>query len=166
MYSLNLLLWSVKRDKLFKQINEPLYACKSWKLKGFYYFGDRLNASGRREATVTARTRVGWKKFRECGEILFGKRFSLWMKGKIYKSYVRSAMLYGSKTYLRKNKIAVLRRAARSMVRAMCSVKLVDKRNTEELMDMLGLKEAADKLARANGTRWYGHVLRQPEEMF
>ena len=47
----------------------------------------------------------------------------------------------------------------------MCGVKLVDKRNTEELMDMLGLKEAADKqLARANCMRWYGHVLRQPEE--
>ena len=24
--------------------------------------------------------------------------------------------------------------------------------------------EAADKLARANGVRWYGHVLRQPEK--
>ena len=46
----------------------------------------------------------------------------------------------------------------------MCGVKLVDKGNTEELMNMLGLKEAADKLARANGVRWYGHVLRQPEE--
>ena len=29
---------------------------------------------------------------------------------------------------------------------------------------MLGLKEAADMLARANGVRWYDHVLRQPEE--
>ena len=46
----------------------------------------------------------------------------------------------------------------------MCGVKLVDKRNIVELMDMLGLKEAADKLARANGVRWYGHVLRRPEE--
>ena len=46
----------------------------------------------------------------------------------------------------------------------MCSVKLVDKRNTEELMDMLRLKKPADKLARTNGVRWYGHVLRQPEE--
>ena len=36
------------------------------------------------------------------------------------------------------------------MVRMMHSVKLVDK-NTEELTDMLGLKEAADKLARENG---------------
>ena len=50
------------------------------------------------------------------------------------------------------------------MVRAMCSIKLVEKRNTVELMDMLGVKEATDKLARVNGVRWYGHVLRQPEE--
>ena len=46
----------------------------------------------------------------------------------------------------------------------MCGVKLVDKKNTEEIMDMLGLKKTADKLARVNGMRWYGHVLRQPEE--
>ena len=45
----------------------------------------------------------------------------------------------------------------------MCGVKLVDRKNTEELMDMLGLKEAADKLTRVNGVRRYGHVLRQPE---
>ena len=46
----------------------------------------------------------------------------------------------------------------------MCSVKLMDKRNTVELMDMLGLKEAADKQAKANSVRKYGHALRQPEE--
>ena len=51
-----------------------------------------------------------------------------------------------------------------ALVRAMCSVKLVDKRNTVELMDMIALKEAADKLAMGNGVRWFGHVLRQPEE--
>ena len=65
---------------------------------------------------------------------------------------------------LRENKVVILRRAKRSMVRVMCGVKLVNKRNTEELMDMLGLKEAPDNLARANGVRWYGHVLRRPEE--
>ena len=128
-------------------------------VKGFCYLSDRLNASGGCEAAVTSRTRVGWKKFRECGEILFGKRFSLRMKGKIYKSYVRSAMLCGSVLFG-----AILRRTERSMVRAMSGVKLVDKKNTEELMDMLRLKEAADKLARANGMRWYGHVLKPPKE--
>ena len=109
--------------------------------KRFCYFGDRLNASGGCEAAMTARTRAEWKEFRECGEILFEKRFSLWMKGKVYKSYVRSPILYGSEKWsLRENKAAILRRVERSMVRAMCGVKLVDKRNTEELMDMLGLK--------------------------
>ena len=74
---------------------------------------------------------------------------------------MRSAILYGSESWcLRKNKVAILRRAERSMMRAMCGAKLLDKRNTVELMDMLGLKEAADKLVRTNGVRWYGHVLR------
>ena len=36
-------------------------------VKGFCYLGNRLNAGGECEAAVTARTRVGWKKFRECG---------------------------------------------------------------------------------------------------
>ena len=61
---------------------------------------------------------------------------------------------------LRENKVAVLRRAERSIVSTMCNVKLEDKRNTAKLINMLELKEAADKLARANGVRWYGHVLK------
>ena len=59
----------------------------------------------------------------------------------------------GKNWCLKENEVAILRRTERSMVRAMCSVKLVDKRNTKKLMDMLGLKEAADKLARANSVR-------------
>ena len=69
-------------------------------------------------------------------------------------------MLYGSKTgCLRENEIAILKKAERYIVKVMCSVKLVDKRNTEELMDMLVLKEAADPLERVNGVRWYSDVL-------
>ena len=37
--------------------------------------GDRLNASGGCETTVTSRVRVGWMKIRECGELLRGRRF-------------------------------------------------------------------------------------------
>ena len=46
-------------------------------VKGFCCLSNRLNASGECEAVVTARTRLGWKRFRECDEILSGKRFSL-----------------------------------------------------------------------------------------
>ena len=67
-------------------------------MKSFCCLGDRLNARGGNEAAVTARTRIGWIKFRECGELLYGRKFSLKMKGRIYQSCVRSAMLYGSET--------------------------------------------------------------------
>ena len=68
-------------------------------VKDFCYLGDRQNASGGCETAVTARVRIGWMKFRECGELLFGRRFSLKMKGMVYRSSVRSAMLYGSETW-------------------------------------------------------------------
>ena len=79
-------------------------------------------------------------KFRECGELLFG-RFSVKMKGMVYRSCVRSAMLYGSETWcLRENGMIILR-TERAMARSMCGVKLVDGENTKDLMKMLGLKE-------------------------
>ena len=61
-------------------------------VKGFCYFGDRLNASGGCETAVTSRVRIAWIILRECGELLCGRRFSLKMKGMVYCSCVRSEM--------------------------------------------------------------------------
>ena len=61
-------------------------------MKSFCYLGDRLNASGESEAAVTARTRIGWIKFRDCRELLHGRQFSLKIK-EFVKSCVRSAIL-------------------------------------------------------------------------
>ena len=69
------------------------------RLKGFCYVGDRLNASGGCEAVVTVRVRIGWVRFRKCGELLLRNRFPLRMKGKVYRYCVRSAILYGSEAW-------------------------------------------------------------------
>ena len=71
-------------------------------------------------------------------------------------------MLYGSETIIgvRENEMAILRRTERAMVRAMCGARLMEKKRTEDLMEMLGLKETAVQMAKANGVRWYWHVLR------
>ena len=45
----------------------------------------------------------------------------------------------------------------------MCVVKLLDRKNSDELMDMLGIKEFLDRIAKASSMRWYGHVLRKDE---
>ena len=55
-------------------------------VKSFCYLGDRLNASGESEAAVTAKTKNGWIKFRKCGKLLYRRKFSLKMKGRIYQS--------------------------------------------------------------------------------
>ena len=123
-------------------------------VSGFCYLGDRVNAGGGCEAALTARARIGWVKFRECGELLNSKRFSLKLKGMVYWSCVRSA---------RENEMAILRRTERAMVRVMCGAKLMEKKRTEDLMEMLGLKETAVQMAKANGVRWYRHVLRRDD---
>ena len=127
----------------------------------FTYLGDKFNATGGCKTAVTARSRIGWMKLRKCSsELLEGRRFSLKMKGKIYKSCVRSAMLYGSEAWcLREKEMAILRRTERAMIRAMCGVKLLDRRNSEELMDMLGLKESLDRMAKASSILYGGTVM-------
>ena len=59
-------------------------------LRKLSYLGDRLSAGGGCEA---ARTRCEWVAF---SELLYGRRFPLWLKGAAYKSYAWSALLYGS----------------------------------------------------------------------
>ena len=47
---------------------------------------------------------------------------------------------------------------------AMCGVKLMDRKKSDKLMEMLGLEGRVEQLAKANGVRWYGHVLRREDD--
>ena len=83
----------------------------------------------------------------------------------VYQSCVKLAMLYGSETWcLRESEMAILRRTEKAMVRSMCGVKLMDRKNMEELIEMLGLKKTLHRMAKANGVRWYGHVIRRDDD--
>ena len=63
-------------------------------------------------------------------------------------------MLYGSETWsLRENEMAILRRTEKAMMRAMCGVKIIEKRRSQKLLSCLGLKDTLDGLARASGVR-------------
>ena len=49
--------------------------------------------------------------------------------------------------------MAVLRRTERAKVRVVCATKLMEKKRTEDLMEMLGLKETVGQMTRAKGVR-------------
>ena len=46
-------------------------------VRKFAYLVDRVGAGGGSEKAVTAGIRCGWVEFREFGEFLYGRRFSL-----------------------------------------------------------------------------------------
>ena len=41
--------------------------------------------------------------------------------------------------------------------------KLADRKNIKDMMDVLGLNQTKDKMAKASGVRWLGHVLRKED---
>ena len=63
-------------------------------VNGFCYLRDRLNATGDCVAVVTARVRIGWVRFRECGKLLLGNRFPLKMKDKVYRCSATQVQQY------------------------------------------------------------------------
>ena len=55
--------------------------------------------------------RCWWVTFMECGELLYGRRFHLKLKGAVCKSFVRPLTLYGNEaSCLRENEMGILRR--------------------------------------------------------
>ena len=52
-----------------------IFSLLSKTVREFTYHGDRVNVDGGCEAAVTARTGCGWVSFRECSELLYGRRF-------------------------------------------------------------------------------------------
>ena len=57
--------------------------------------------------------------------------------------------------------MAILIRTEKAIMKAMCGVKLIKKRRSQELKSLLGLKNTLDGLARASEVQWYEHVLRR-----
>ena len=64
------------------------------------HLGDRVSGGGENEAVENAKMGVSvCLKPRECGELLYDRRFSIKLKGAVYRSYLRPAILHGSEAW-------------------------------------------------------------------
>jgi hypothetical protein len=70
------------------------------RVESYVYLGNKLNAGGGCLNAVTSRVRVGWMKFRELHGVLCGRKWSVKMKGRVYRACVRAAMVYGGETWV------------------------------------------------------------------
>src|SRR5260221_5745746 len=87
--------------------------------------GDMIGAGGGAVDALRARVRCAWAKFKELAPILTSRGASFKVKGKVYKAFVQSVLVYGSQTWpMKVDDLGRLQRTESMMVRCMCGVTL------------------------------------------
>lgn len=66
------------------------------RVEQFKYLGSIITTDNNINADMDNRIRCGWQKFTACKEILLDKRVPVRLKGRILKTVVRPAILYGA----------------------------------------------------------------------
>ena len=64
----------------------------------YKYLGSTVQESGGCEREVKKRVQAGWNKWRKVSEVICDRRLPARVKGKVYSSVVRPAMVYGIET--------------------------------------------------------------------
>jgi exonuclease III len=130
----------------------------------FTYLGSVFTKDGKLENDVEHRIKVGWLKWRALSGVLCDSKVPVRTKGKVYKTAVRPAMLYGSECWaLRRQEEQRLHVAEMKMLRWAAGVTRLDKIRNEYVRGSLKVAPVGEK-ARESRLRWYGHVCRRGED--
>ncbi|XP_060067396.1 uncharacterized protein LOC132547631 [Ylistrum balloti] len=124
----------------------------------FCYCGDMLSSGDGCELAVTTRCKSLWEKFRELLRMLTSKYLPITTRGRLYSTYIRPMLLYGSDTWA--VTAATLKRFRcndRVMLRWICLVKPKDNVPIEFLLDQLDIKDISEIL-QTSRLRWFDHV--------
>ena len=68
-------------------------------VENFCYLGNMIQRDGGCDLAVRERVRKGWVKFRELSGILCNRRLALKWRGVVYRTCVRTAMMYGCENW-------------------------------------------------------------------
>ncbi|CAK1582117.1 unnamed protein product [Parnassius mnemosyne] len=128
----------------------------------FKYLGSVLTADVNIDAYVTHRINAAWLRWRTLSGILCDSRMPIQLKGKIYKTAVRSAMLYGAECWADK-KIQKMHTNKMKILRWSAGVTKLDKVRNVYIRGAFKVTPIVDKMVESR-MRWYGHVIRREEE--
>ena len=125
------------------------------------YLGATLVENGDLDAEMTHRIQTGWQNWKRVSGILCDRRISLRVKGKVYKTVVRPAMMYGAETWaVKKAQEKKLDVAEMRMLRWMSGVAKLDRIRNERIIGTTMVGEISKKVQESR-LKWYGHVLRR-----
>ena len=133
-------------------------------MENFCYLGDMIQEDGGCDLAVRDRVRKGWVKFRELSGILCNRRLALKWRGAVYRTCVRTVMMYGCENWPLKENEETLARAERRMIRMICGVTVWNRERAEDSREKLGLVDDIVVGVRKDRLRWAGHGLRRDKE--
>ncbi|KAK3562946.1 hypothetical protein QTP86_011695 [Hemibagrus guttatus] len=131
------------------------------KVQEFKYLGSTVQSNGECGKEVKKRVQAGWNGWRKVSGVLCERKISARIKGKVYRTVVRAAMLYGLETVsLRKRQESELEVAELKMLRFSLGVTRLDRIRNEYIRGTAHVGRLGDKVREA-GLRWFGHVQRR-----
>ncbi|KAK3555247.1 hypothetical protein QTP86_011809, partial [Hemibagrus guttatus] len=134
------------------------------KVQEFKYLGSTVQSNGECGKVVKKRVQAGWNGWRKVWGVLCDRKISARIKGKVYRTVVRAAMLYGLETVsLRKRQESELEVAELKMLRGSLGVTRLDRIRTEYIRGTAHVGRLGDKVREAR-LRWFGHVQRRETE--
>ncbi|KAK3568074.1 hypothetical protein QTP86_029710 [Hemibagrus guttatus] len=131
------------------------------KVQEFKYLGSTVQSNGECGKEVKKRVQAGWNGWRKVSGVLCDRKISARIKGKVYRTVVRAAMLYGLETVsLRKRQESELEVAELKMLRFSLGVTRLDRIRNEYIRGTAHVGRLGDKVREAR-LRWFGHVQRR-----
>ncbi|KAK3552554.1 hypothetical protein QTP86_014821, partial [Hemibagrus guttatus] len=133
------------------------------KVQEFKYLGSTVQSNGECGKEVKKRVQAGWNGWRKVSGVLCDQKISARIKGKVYRTVVRPAMLYGLETVsLRKRQESELEVAELKMLRFSLGVTRLDRIRNEYIRGTAHVGRLGDKVREAR-LRWFGHVQRRED---
>ncbi|KAK3545734.1 hypothetical protein QTP70_011336 [Hemibagrus guttatus] len=134
------------------------------KVQEFKYLVSTVQSNGECGKEVKKRVQAGWNGWRKVSGVLCDRKISARIKGKVYRTVVRPAMLYGLETVsLRKRQESELEVAELKMLRFSLGVTRLDRIRNEYIRGTAHVGHLGDKVREAR-LRWFGHVQRRESE--
>ncbi|KAK3566156.1 hypothetical protein QTP86_028452, partial [Hemibagrus guttatus] len=131
------------------------------KVQEFKYLGSTVQSNGECGKEVKERVQAGWNGWRKVSGVLCDQKISARIKGKVYRTVVRPAMLYGLETVsLMKRQESELEVAELKMLRFSLGVTRLDRIRNEYIRGTAHVGRLGDKVREAR-LRWFGHVQRR-----
>ena len=129
----------------------------------FCYLGSVVFSKAGAYDEVQCRVKKGWAKWRKVSGVVCDKMMAIKLMIKVYKSVIRSVLLYVMETLaLKGTEERLLEATEMRMLRWICGISLREHRTNEDIRRFAKIASISDKVREAR-LRWLRHVMRRYE---